>query len=205
MIGIIDYGMGNLRSVINAVNYLGFNSLICSSPDDIDHTERIILPGVGAFSDCMKKLHNLKFVNKLNEEVLIKKKPVLGICLGMQVMAKCSFEGGKNDGLGWFDAEVIKISPSNLKKHKVPNIGWNSISYKNVDLFKNIPKNIDLYFVHSYFMNCKNKEDIIASYDYEEKITAAVQKNNILATQFHPEKSQDVGLNILENFLVWKH
>ncbi len=131
-------------------------------------------------------------------------KPTLGICLGMQVMAKKSLEGGEFEGLGWFDAEVIRLSPAEANM-RVPNIGWNDISYrKDVPLFSRLPAKPDFYLVHSYFMNATDANDVVATYDYSHAVTAAVLKNNIFATQFHPEKSQDHGLRILANFIEWK-
>lgn len=204
MIGIVDYGMGNLMSVYNAFDYLGAEVIICKKPEDLDTVDRIVIPGVGAFKDCIAKLHSENFVNELNLQVLQKIKPTLGICLGMQVMAKFSLEGGRYEGLGWFDAEVIKLHPKPELGLKIPNIGWNEIFYnKSIPLFNNLPEVPDLYLVHSYYMSCNEPENMVASYDYGHIVTAAVLKNNIFATQFHPEKSQDYGLTILENFIKW--
>jgi glutamine amidotransferase len=203
MIGIVDYGMGNLLSVYSAFDYLGSNVKICSNPKELNDVSRIVIPGVGAFKDCIKKIENSGFKDVLNEQVIIKGKPILGICLGMQVMAKCSLEGGENNGLGWIDATVIKLNPENSTM-RVPNIGWNDIEYNsNVCLFKGLPKVPDFYHVHSYFMKTQNQDEVVATYNYGQKVTAAILKNNIFATQFHPEKSQDYGLKILENFIHW--
>lgn len=205
MIGIVDYGMGNLLSVYNACEYLGYNVQICKNPDDIKSVERIILPGVGAFNDCMKNLNHNSFVDILNDQVLKKKKPFLGICLGLQALAKHSSEGGKFEGLGWLDAEVIKLTP-NDPSLKIPQVGWNEIAYDKSDpLFKGLKENPDVYFVHSYYMKCNDESNVIATCDYGCTVTAAVHKNNIFATQFHPEKSQDYGLQVLKNFLEWEH
>lgn len=204
MIGIINYGMGNILSVKNAVEFLGEDVIICNEPASLDLCDRLILPGVGAFGDCINNLKSHSFVNELNRHVFEQKKPILGICLGMQVMAKKSYEGGEFTGLGWFDAEVVKIV-TNDPKLKVPQVGWNELSFNSSHpLFKNIPVRSEFYFVHSYYMNCFHKEDIIASCSYGDNLTAAVCKDNIVATQFHPEKSQDYGLKILENFITWK-
>jgi len=200
-VGIIDYGMGNLLSVSNAVEYLGYDCKIIDKPSLLSQFDKLILPGVGAFEACIDNLESKNFVKFLNNEVLINKKPILGICLGMQIMAKRGFEGGEFDGLGWFDAEVVKIKPED-NSIKVPNIGWNEINYNdNNILFKNLRKPVEVYFVHSYHMNCLHKKDIIATSNHGHEITAAINKNNIYGTQFHPEKSQDLGLQILENFL----
>ncbi len=204
MIGIIDYGMGNLLSVFNSLEYLGAEAEIISDPVKIGSMERIIIPGVGAFGDCMRNLTEKGFVESLNEFALARKKPVLGICLGMQAMATRSFEGGEFKGLGWFDAEVVKIIPDDPKL-KVPQIGWNNIIRKKEHpILTGIPESPDLYFVHSFHMRCNNREDLLAVCDYGGEVTAAVSKGNICATQFHPEKSQDYGLKILKNFLSWK-
>lgn len=204
MIGIVDYGMGNLMSVYNAFDYLGTDVVICKKPEDLESVDRIVIPGVGAFKDCIAKLHLENFVNELNTQVLEKKKPTLGICLGMQVMAKVSLEGGRYEGLGWFDAEVIKLHPKTELRLKIPNIGWNEISYNtSIPLFNDLPTLPDLYLVHSFYMSCNEPENVVATYDYGHTVTAAVLKNNIFATQFHPEKSQDIGLKILDNFISW--
>lgn len=197
---VIDYGMGNLLSVNNAIEYLGFDSETISNPNLLSDFDKLILPGVGSFKQCVYNLENKGFVKILNEEVIYKKKPILGICLGMQVMAKKGYEGGEFNGLGWFDANVIKIKPKD-KNVKVPNIGWKEINYNDNVLFKNLKERTELYFVHSYHMKCLNKSDVIATCFYGESITAAINKENIYGTQFHPEKSQDFGLQILENFL----
>ncbi|MCX6165443.1 MAG: imidazole glycerol phosphate synthase subunit HisH [Ignavibacteriae bacterium] len=203
MIGIVDYGMGNLLSVKSAFEMIGADVKICKDSNELQNFEKIVLPGVGAFGDCIKNLEEKNFISKLNEEILVKEKPILGICLGMQVMAKTGYEGGNFKGLGWFDADVELLIPndSNLK---IPHIGWNNISYKkDFPLFKNLPSSPDVYFVHSYYMNCENEENICATAEYGGNFTAAVCKKNIFATQFHPEKSQDYGLKILENFIKW--
>lgn len=203
MIAIVDYGMGNLLSVYQAVEFTGKEARICASPENLESADRIILPGVGAFRNCMLNLQNRGFIEILAKEVLIKNKPILGICLGMQAMARRSFEGGEHPGLGWFEADVIRIHP-NDERLRVPHIGWNDIDYrKGSPLFKGLPLHPDFYFVHSYYMKCDKPEDIEATFDYEGNFTAAVRKKNIFATQFHPEKSQDYGLKVLDNFLNW--
>lgn len=200
----MDYGMGNLLSVYSAFDYLGADVTICKTPEELEEVDRIVIPGVGAFKDCIAKLHSENFVSALNQEVLVNKKPTLGICLGMQVMAKKSYEGGEYEGLGWFDAEVIRLHPAD-ESLKIPNIGWNEINYRDgFPLFKDVPQGSDLYLVHSYYMKCNNPDLVVATYDYSFPVTAAVSRDNIFATQFHPEKSQDFGLKILENFINWK-
>ncbi len=203
MIGIVDYGMGNLLSVYSAVDYLGATVKICTHPEELRQVDKIIIPGVGAFKDCSHKIKETGFQEVLNEVVIQKGKPALGICLGMQIMAKKSYEDGEFEGLGWFDAEVVKLTPAEANM-RVPNIGWNDVNYrKGIPLFKNLPDKPDFYLVHSYFMKTVNEADVVATYDYSQQVTAAVLKNNIFATQFHPEKSQDYGLRVLENFIDW--
>jgi glutamine amidotransferase len=203
MIGIVDYGMGNLMSVFNAFEYIGAEVIICHTPDELSLVDRIVIPGVGAISECIRKLNESGFSQKLDTEVLKIRKPTLGICLGMQVMAKVSYEGGMHKCLGWFDAEVVRLNPGSTDM-KVPNIGWNQVNFKDgVPLFQGLSKNSDLYLVHSFHVKPVNLDEIAASYNYGEVVTAAIIKDNIFATQFHPEKSQDLGLKILENFINW--
>lgn len=204
MVGILDYGMGNLLSVYSAFDYLAANVMICKYPEDLAGVDRIVIPGVGAFKDCIDKINNTGFREALDIEVLKKGKPTLGICLGMQVMASKGTEGGDHDGLGWFDATVIRLQPTDITK-RVPNIGWNDVQYRaDIPLFKGLPNKVDFYLVHSYYMKTVDKSDVVASYDYDHEVTAAVLKDNIFATQFHPEKSQDYGLKVLENFISWR-
>lgn len=204
MVGVVDYGMGNLKSVFNAFEYIGSNVMICNNPYELDKADRIVIPGVGAIEQCVLKLRETGFADALNEHVLNKAKPTLGICLGMQVMCNVSYEGGVHQCLGWFDADVVRLQPS-IPGLKVPNIGWNKTDFNpEIKLFDGLPSNPDFYFVHSYHVKTKNPLEIVASYEYGERVTAAIYKNNIFATQFHPEKSQDLGLKILENFVKWK-
>lgn len=203
IIGIIDYGMGNILSVQNALEYLGAKVKVCNHPEGLAGLDRLILPGVGAFGDCINNLKTKGFVDALNDFVVKRGRPIYGICLGMQVMAKMGYESGKDEGLGWFDAEVVRLTPSNPKL-RIPHVGWNNVTFrKKCDVFKDLPDSPDVYFVHSYYMKCNNEGDLAATFDYEGSFTAAVLKNNIVASQFHPEKSQDYGIVILKNFLDW--
>lgn len=200
MIAVVDYGMGNLLSVRNALDMLGVEAEICRSPERLRDAGKIILPGVGAFRDCLQNLKATGFADALREEVLVRKKPILGICLGMQAMARRSFEYGEHEGLGWFDADVVRLTPADATL-RVPHVGWNQVSYqKGHALFRGLPKTPDFYFVHSFYMKCRNATDVIATADYGGPVTAAVANDNIFGTQFHPEKSQDFGLKVLENF-----
>lgn len=202
MIGIVDYGMGNLQSVKNALDYLGEDCMICSQPAQLAEVDKIILPGVGAFPDCMKNLHKTGFVAALNENVVDQKKPILGICLGMQVMASLGHEMGETEGLGWFDAEVVMMNPGD-PSIKIPNVGWENIEHRSDShLLSNFHTNPDFYFVHSYYMKCKHEEDVASWYHLGElKVTASVHKDHIFGTQFHPEKSSDFGREVLLNFI----
>ena len=196
--------MGNLLSVYHALEMVGSDVKVCQHPKDLDDIERIVLPGVGAFRDCIANLKQKGFVEALHEAVLLQGKPIFGICLGMQAMAARSFEGGENKGLAWFDADVIRLQPKDTSL-RVPQVGWNEVTYQqDSPIFTGLPHAPDFYFVHSYFMKCNNEKDVEATCEYGGIITAAVRKENILATQFHPEKSQDYGLKVLENFLKWK-
>lgn len=200
-ITVIDYGAGNIRSVVNAFEAIGCKVTIAKKPSELAKAERIVLPGVGAFEAGIKNLTRLGFKEPLEKLVLNKKKPFLGICLGMQLLAKKSFELGEHEGLGWIKGSVEKLKPRNLK---VPHVGWNDvgITKKNI-LFKGIKEPV-FYFVHSYCLKCKNQRDVIATCDYGQKFTAAVQHENIFAVQFHPEKSQQNGLQLLKNFTNFK-
>lgn len=204
MVGIVDYGMGNLLSVYSALEMVGAEPMLCQHPEELRDVERIILPGVGAFRDCMETLRTQGFVDALNEAVFQHGKPIFGICLGMEAMARKSYEFGEYEGLGWFEADVIRIQP-NDPSLRVPQVGWNDISYRqNSPLLARLPSAPDFYFIHSYYMKCDKEEDVDAYCDYGGPITAVVRKNNIFGTQFHPEKSQDYGLRILENFVEWR-
>jgi imidazole glycerol-phosphate synthase subunit HisH len=202
MIAIVDYGMGNLLSVHNALSLLGADARICAAPGDLAGAERIVLPGVGAFGDCMRNLRERGFVDALNS-ARAAGTPVFGICLGMQAMARRSFEGGEHEGLGWFEADVVRLAPGDPAL-RVPQIGWNDVSFRDDSpLFRGLRLPTNFYFVHSYHMTCDDAQDVDGSCEYAGPVTAAVRKGNVFATQFHPEKSQDDGLRVLENFLRW--
>lgn len=196
--------MGNLLSVQHALEMVGADVVICRDGEDLKGVERIVLPGVGAFRDCMMNLKERGLIEALEEAVLRLGKPILGICLGMQAMARRSFEGGEHRGLGWLEADVVRLHP-HPPTLRVPQIGWNEIDYRTESpFFKSLPPAPDFYFVHSYFVKCDDAEIVEATCDYGGPVTAAVRKGNIFATQFHPEKSQDYGLKVLEHFLNWK-
>lgn len=202
-IGIIDYGMGNLHSVIGAFNYIGCNTFVSSETTELDSADALILPGVGAFPDAMKNLQKYNLVQFIQYEA--KKKPMLGICLGMQLLFECSYEFVKCSGLGLIKGEVIKLTASENKltrQYKIPHMGWNSLDIKiNSPLTDNLPDKSHVYFVHSYKGVTTDLNDLIASTEYGEQISAIVNHGNVYGTQFHPEKSESIGLQILNNFV----
>jgi len=205
-IALIDYGSGNLQSAYKALELVSDYKkkiFVTSNSKDLLKVDKIILPGVGAFADCMKGLKSISgMINVLNEVVLEKKKPFLGICIGMQLMATEGKEKGNHKGLGWIEGKVIKIKKN--KKIKIPHMGWNTVKVTSKHpIIKR--KKFESYFVHSYNFICKNKKNVLATCDYHQKITAIVGKENIIGTQFHPEKSQKVGLEILKNFVLWNY
>ena len=210
-IAVIDYGSGNLKSAAKALetaaNNINANSkiVITSDPKTIKQSDKIVLPGQGSFRDCYLGIKKISGLNEtLNEFVLEKKKPILGICVGMQLFAKTGYESQETKGFGWIDAEVRKINNMN-KKLKLPHMGWNEIELKkDCFLFSNLENKSHMYFVHSYELITKQKDHVVATANYGRPVTAAVVKENIFGTQFHPEKSQKNGLKILENFLKWK-
>lgn len=203
VVGIVDYGMGNLLSVLHALEMAGAEARICREPEELLRAERLVLPGVGAFGDCMRNLTERGLEEALREAVLKRGRPILGICLGMQAMAQRGFEGGEHAGLGWFAADVVRLQPQDPTL-RVPHVGWNDVSFRGESpLFRGLPDGPDFYFVHSYAMQCRQQGDVAATCDYGGAFTCAVRKDNIFATQFHPEKSQDYGLKVLENFLRW--
>lgn len=197
---ILDYGMGNLRSVVKKFERLKIQAMISSDIEDIRSADKIILPGVGHFANGMKNLRNFGLLDLLNEKVLVNKIPILGICLGVQLFCNYS-EEGHCKGLGWIDADVVKFKVSDTLKFKIPHIGWNSAEVlKESKLFKGIIPNDLFYFVHSYHLVCHNNNDILTTTKYDSVFTSSIEKENILGTQFHPEKSHDAGEILLKNF-----
>jgi imidazole glycerol-phosphate synthase subunit HisH len=200
-ITIIDYGMGNLNSVRRKFSRINVNAIISSNPSDLLRAEKIVLPGVGHFQHAIKNIIKIGLWEVLNEAVIVKKIPILGICLGMQLMARRS-EEGNIDGLGWFDADVVKFQVEDYMKYKVPHTGWNQIiRSKESLLMKEIPDLSEFYFVHAYHFRCNNPVDILNETEYEYKFTSAVEKENIFGVQYHPEKSHDAGELLLRNFV----
>ena len=205
MIALVDYGMGNLRSVANAFEALGERVVITHDPQHLREAVAIILPGVGAFGDGMRRLEELGLVTCLHEEILIKRKPYLGICLGMQFVATESLEDGSHRGFNWIRGTVRRIV-SDDPRYKVPHIGWNELTIERPGgLFANVPAQPVFYFVHSYYVDVAAQEAAVvtATCWHGVRITASVQKGHIFGVQFHPEKSQQVGLQVLKNFLTY--
>jgi len=200
MIGIVDYGIGNLTSVMNALNFLDYGEqevCLVARPEVLNACDRIILPGVGAFADAMKKINQLGFDEAIREQAQTGK-PLLGICLGMQLLGSSSDEGGATAGLGLIPGHVEKISWDGVK---VPHMGWNSVEYQSDDsLFTSIPNHSDFYFVHSYHF-VAGDEYSVGTTSYGEKFTSIIRNANVCGVQFHPEKSQKYGLALLKNFI----
>ncbi len=207
-VAIVDYGINNVRSVRNAVEYCGFDPIVTHDLDAIADASHVILPGVGAFGDAMNNIRARGLDDVLNRQVREKGKPFLAVCLGMQLLAKCSEEhadeGVPHVGLGWFDAEVLRLSPSDPDL-KIPHMGWNTIAKeRDHAVLSNISeRNLAFYFVHSFAMRCKDPYDVVALAEYGQPVTAIIAKDNIVAAQFHPEKSQDSGIELMSNFLRW--
>lgn len=202
MIGIINYGSGNIQAILNIYKRLNIKAFVAHTSEDIQKAEKLILPGVGAFDETMEKLVSSGLIETLNDLVLNNKIPVLGICVGMQVMAKTS-EEGERDGLGWFDAEVKKLNSKNEDGEAVllPHMGWNSVQqHKENHLFEEIDPERGFYFLHSYHFVCNSESDVLAKTNYGNIVTSAISKGNIFGTQFHPEKSHINGIQIFKNF-----
>lgn len=201
-IALIDYGMGNIRSIKNALLHIGhFQIDVTSDFDMIRRADCIILPGVGAFPDAMKNLRDKNLLGILNNQILEKKKPLLGICLGMQLLFMSSSEGGTNRGLGWIPGTVEYMELDDA--YRIPHIGWNNLILKqSAPIFKTLEEDKNFYFVHSYHVVCPD-DYVIASFEYGKEFTAAVQYENIVGTQFHPERSQQNGMKVLKQFVVW--
>lgn len=201
MITIIDYGSGNIRAIANIYEKLNISYLIAKNPDDVIGAKKIFLPGVGAFDETISKLDEIGFRSVLDKEVLENKVPILGICVGMQILAEASEEGSLK-GLGYIKGHVKKLDASKLDaKPKLPHLGWNSIEIKrNSPLFNNIDPQKGFYFLHTYYFECSNNNDILSTTHYGNSFSSAINDNNIFGFQFHPEKSHSNGINLLHNF-----
>lgn len=201
MIVIIDYGLGNLGSIHNMFFRLGKESLISSNKIDILKAEKLVLPGVGSFDRAIMNLRELGIIPVLNEKVIKERTIILGICLGMQLMTLRS-EEGVLDGLGWIDAETVRFHFDGTDQRlKIPHMGWNRIKIMRPSgILDHLSDEARFYFVHSYYVRCMNEENILAQTEYGIQFTSAIIKDNIMATQFHPEKSHKYGLRLLQNF-----
>ena len=213
---LIDYGSGNLASAAKALTRVagdtGHEIVTTADPEIVRDAERIVLPGVGAFADCMRGLNAIPgMVSTLREKVLLDGTPFLGICVGMQLMAERGLEHGEHAGLGWLQGNVVALTPEGVDSpggigFRVPHMGWNDLNIAAVShpVFAGIPAGGHAYFVHSYHMQCHNPGHVLATVAYGQTVTAVVGRDNIVGTQFHPEKSQDMGLRFIANFLAWR-
>jgi glutamine amidotransferase len=198
MITIVDYGMGNLRSVQKAFESLGFAARVCAQPDELQPEDKLVLPGVGAFRDAIAELRRQQWVNPILDH-LAADRPFLGICLGLQLLLEISHEDGEWQGLGVIPGEVVRFADS--PERKVPHMGWNQVRYRTgCPLFADIPQDSHFYFVHSYHVVPHDSGVVAATTEYGGEFTSAIQRGRMFATQFHPEKSQAVGLQLLRNF-----
>ena len=204
-ITIVDYNSGNISSVINSFSEISNDKVdigVTSDLNKIKSSDKLVLPGQGSFKSCVEALNNIKgLVETLNEMVINRKKPLLGICVGLQMFADIGYEQIETKGLGWISGKVSKIDNQN-GKYKLPHIGWNQINIvKESQIFKNIENNSHMYFVHSYEFIPEDKNVVSATTDYSSKVVCAIEKENIFGTQFHPEKSDKLGLQIINNFI----
>ena len=202
---IVDYKLGNISSVINSFIEVAKDKVkieVTSDINKIKSSDKVVLPGQGSFKSCVEGLNNIKgLIDTLNEFVIANKKPLLGICVGLQMFADIGFEEAETKGLGWISGKVSKIDHQN-GKYKLPHIGWNQINIvKESKIFKGIENNAHMYFVHSYEFVPDDKNVISATTDYSSNVVCAVEKENIFGTQFHPEKSDKIGLKIIDNFI----
>lgn len=207
MIAIIDYGMGNLRSVQKALEKVGAEAIITDDPKQVLEADKIVLPGVGAFRDCMHNLEQGRFIEPILA-VIQEGRPFLGICVGMQMLFTDSVEFGLHKGLNIIPGHVLRF-PDDMKETgetlKVPQMGWNQLHFKNrPPVFHGVEEGTNVYFVHSYYVKPDNEDVIATTTDYGFEFCSSIWQDNIVATQFHPEKSQDVGLRILKNFAEMK-
>jgi len=198
---IVNYGMGNLGSIQNMFRHIGVESVISDSVSDIENADKLVLSGVGAFDSGMKNISDLGFIPVLNSKVLSDKTPVLGICLGMQLFAESSEEGNLS-GLGWINADAVRFNfNDDSDRLKIPHMGWNLVNLqRNSILFNGLSDESRFYFVHSYHLICREKEDVICTTNYGYNFPSAVEKENIHGVQFHPEKSHKFGMKLLKNF-----
>lgn len=201
MISILDYGSGNINAIKNIYERLNIPFEFATTKEQIIKADHIILPGVGAFDETIFTLQDKGFIEVLNKKVFEEKVPILGICVGMQMLADASEEGTLN-GLGWIHGKVMKFDKNNIPgKPKIPHLGWNSIEItRNCTLFKDIDSSVGFYFVHSYYYDCADEANVICKTQYGKAFHSAINCENIYGVQFHPEKSHDNGIRLLKNF-----
>lgn len=199
---IVDYKMGNPESIINMLKKIGYSAILTSNPDAIEKADKLILPGVGSFDAAMKNLNDENLIGILNYKICTLKTPVLGICLGMQLFAKSSEEGIQS-GFGWINGEIKKFRfPETGGKMKIPHMGWNTVKIKKeVKLFNEMFNEPRFYFVHSYYLQCNDEKDVTCTTEYGSDFISAIEHDNIVGVQFHPEKSHKFGKKVLENFV----
>lgn len=202
MITIVNYGLGNLGSIQNMLRKIGSPSIITSDFKEIEQATKLILPGVGAFDSGMQKLKELELIELLNKKVLVERTPILGVCLGVQLMTKSSQEGIL-PGLGWFDAETVRFDFKELLgKYPLPNMGWHDVHLKkDSPLYENMPQDSRFYFVHNFHLKANNKKDISLTANYGYEYVVGLEHENILGVQFHPEKSHKFGMRLYQNFV----
>jgi imidazole glycerol-phosphate synthase subunit HisH len=199
-ITIVNYGMGNVGSVANMFKRIGYTTNIASTSSEILQASKLLLPGVGAFGNAMALIDEKNLRSAILQKVQQEQVPILGICLGMQLLTNGSQESAESKGLGLIDAQTLKFDLQDTTL-KIPHMGWNFIhASKQHSLLENLPSNPKYYFVHSYFVQCNNPQDVLATCHYEKPFTCMVQKGNVLGAQFHPEKSHKFGMHLLENF-----
>ena len=199
IIGILNYGSGNIQAIINILKILNLEFILINNKNEFSKISKIILPGVGSFDSVMSELNRSGLKDKLNEFVLFKKKPILGICVGMQIMANFSDEG-KLKGLGWIDGYVKKFPNSEKINPSYPHMWWNKVKTNDDSLFNDINKSLGFYFIHSYYFNCQSNKNILSLTNYHFNFTSSIKLNNIYGVQFHPEKSHSNGMKIFQNF-----
>ena len=204
---VVDYGAGNLKSaakaLMEAAKGTGIEVSVTADPAHVRRADRIVLPGVGAFADCKQGLEShAGLVEALNEAVIAKGRPFLGICVGMQLMATLGIEYGEHRGLDWIKGKVKRLTPNDAAL-KIPQIGWNNLAPSSHPVLRGLPKEADAYFVHSYHFVAERESDVLSRIDYGGPVVAAIGRDNLIGVQFHPEKSQAVGLRLLGDFLKW--
>ncbi len=202
-VAIINYGMGNLNSVRRSFEEIGADAVIANHPSILFEVDRIVLPGVGAFAEGMAHLNQGGWISALHDVVNLQNKPLLGICLGMQMLASKGYEGAETEGLGFISGEVKRIDLLGCNE-RIPHMGWNEVRYKTKSvMFDSIPDASDFYFVHSYAFVPTNSDNLIATVDYGSELTAVISSNHVFGCQFHPEKSSKAGRQLLRNFMSY--